>query len=552
MPDFKIRSIYKLQHSGGRLRLILVFLILFLGSLALILYAVQASNGLRSGNGLADAVHCQGAAQSINPVAGENLCPGTTAWRPDHPLGAEHAIEGFSDPISIDVGKRIKLYVSTTAPSYSLQIFRLGWYQGSGGRLMETFAQIRGRRQPAATIDPITRTVSCSNWQDPVVLNVPTNWVSGVYLAKLLSSQGYLRYIYFVVRNDTSDAPILFQTSVLTYEAYNLWGGYSLYRGLNSQGQYVPEMRSYVVSFDRPFERGVGEDFASPYNPSAKVSPLAGIGLGDFPLYSEYNMLRWMERNNYNVTYSTDIDTDMHGSLLLNHRLYLSVGHDEYWSTAMRAAVTQARDRGVSLGFFGGNDVYWHVRMQSSPLGPDREIICYKPGYYKDHIVDPLAAVNPREATVLWQDKPLNEPEDTLLGERYGGGVQTSAPLVLTRAAQPFMQGTTLHAGSALAGLVGGEYDRLSSRASRPAGLIVLAASPLTCLPSSLCPKNGSDIAEATVYTTVSGARVFDAGTFLWGWGLDGDAFYPHADHHTSTPAFQRFTANLLMYLLKS
>jgi hypothetical protein len=480
---------------------------------------------------------CQHASKAVNPVAAENLCPGTKNWQVDRPTGPTNAIEGFTAPVSVNVGGSVKIYVSTTAPTYKFQVYRLGWYQGLGGRLVYSSSTLGGIAQPQPVTDPVTRMVSCSNWHNPATLVIPTTWVSGIYVIKLLSSLGYMRYTSFVLRNDTSHSSILFQTSVLTYEAYNIWGGYSLYRGSDVQGEVTSQDRAYVVSFDRPYVRG--------------------DGLGDFPLFNEFNLLRWFERSGYDISYTTDIDTDMRGALLLQHQLFVSAGHDEYWSTAMRDHVTIARDTGVSLAFFGGNDVYWHVRLQSSPLGPDRQLICYKPGYYEDNVVDPVASFDPGEDTVLWRDPPLNEPENALLGEMYGGAERSPAPLVLADGAGPFLSNTTLHAGSAIPGLIniGGEYDRIYHNGATPSSLVVLASSPLQCIKTSLCPSTGTDSAYATLYTIPHGAKVFDAGTFYWGWGLDDTSFDPRFQappHPYSSTAFQRLTANLIAYLLNS
>src|SRR5260370_27003684 len=165
MPNLAKWFLAETSRARVLRRLILVALVLFLslGGMALTLYKLYPDN---------PPLHCQGAAQSANPTAAENLCPGTAAWRPDHPLGGEHAIEGFSAPISVNVGKQVKLYISTTAPSYTLQVYRMGWYQGLGGRLMYSSAMLTGRRQPAPTIDPTTRRVSCSNWLNPVSLRI--------------------------------------------------------------------------------------------------------------------------------------------------------------------------------------------------------------------------------------------------------------------------------------------------------------------------------------------------------------------------------------------
>jgi hypothetical protein len=485
----------------------------------------------QSSTSTSPAWECEHAAETANPVKAENLCPGTVSWRQDRPTGQQNAIEGFTVPVSAAAGETVKLYISTTATSYSLQVYRMGWYQGLGGRLVYSSSTLQGINQPPPIIDPVTHMVSCTNWHNPVLLVIPATWVSGIYVVKLLSSTGYMRYTSFVMRNDFSRSSILFQTSVLTYQAYNIWGGYSLYhgpvaKGENPLGEASFQNRAYVVSFDRPY--------------------LDSAGLGDFPKYSEYSMLRWLERMGYDLSYTTDVDTDMHGSLLLDHRLIMAVGHDEYWSTALRNNVTYARDSGVSLAFFGGNDIYWHVRLLNSPMGADREVICYK-----DASIDPMFLVNPQETTVYWRVKPINEPENALLGEMYAGSVNSPTPLVLSTGASPFLSGTTLHVGSAVPGLLGGEYDSIYQNGFTPSSLSVLASSPLQCVRSNSCSAGGKNTANVTLYTTPSGAKVFDAGTFYWGWGLDNDSFDPQTPARSySTPAFQRFTTNLLAYLL--
>ncbi len=449
----------------------------------------------------------------------------------------------------------MRIYVSTTAPAYTMSIYRIGWYQGTGGRLMYTFPILPGIAQPAPLFDRSTRTVSCDNWHDPVIISIPSYWVSGVYVVKLISSQGYMRYTSFVIRNDASTAPILLQTSVLTYQAYNLWEGYNLYRGYKggslytyagndyttagnltyeSPALYTSMNRAYAVSFDRPLYDYNGDP-----------------GLGDFVNF-EYDLVRWMEREGYNLTYSTDIDTDLRGTLLLNHHLFIVAGHDEYWSTAMRNAVTTARNVGVSLAFIGGNDMYWHVRLQATAFGPDREVICYKAGYYAGKVKDPLTAKDPKAATVRWRDPPLNQMENAVLGEMYGGAVELHAPLALSSGSLPFLRNTSLRIGSTLKGLVSDEYDHYFQNAATPKGVSILAASPVICIATvDGCTRGGHDVANATLYVAQSGARVFDAGTETWSWGLDDDHIIAgYANDHFSNEGFQQYMANILSDLL--
>lgn len=481
---------------------------------------------------------CDHAATDANPVLSENLCAGTTAWRQTEPTGPESAIEGFTAPVSASAGQTVYLYVSTTSPTYAFRVFRMGWYGGAGARLIYTSDTEPGIAQPAPTTDPATRMVSCS-WRDPVGLTIPASWVSGVYIIKLTAANGDVRYTSFVVRNDQSKAPILFQVAVVTYQAYNLWGGYSLYLGKGSLASAPPGApdeqltytdRAYAVSFDRP-------NTAQSY---------AGLGL---IARWELNLIPWLESQGYNMTYTTDIDTDLTPASVSGRQLIIFGGHDEYWSSAMRAHVTTARDKGTSLAFFTANDVYWHIRFASSPLGADRIVVCYRVA-----ALDPLAASDPVESTVRWRDPPLNDPEDALLGEMYSQQTVTDtvAPLVLRSGAASLIAGTPYQQQSQIPNLVGGEVDAVANPETVPS-LTLIASSLVPCFPSTYCPAGTNIVADSTLYTASSGARVFDAGTFYWASGL-ADLYQPEgltfALH--PQPGFQILTANLLAYLLRS
>ena len=473
-----------------------------------------------AGCGTQPHASCESATKVGRSLAMENSCGGTSDWRRDLPTGPSNAIEAFSAPASVNLGENVKLFVSTTAPTYTFQVYRMGWYQGYGAHLVYTSSKQAGITQPPPTTDPTTRMVSGGNWHDPFTLPIPTTWLSGVYVVKLVSSAGFMRYTSFVVRNDASHAPILFQASILTYQAYNLWGGRSLYYGKRPDGTYMFADRSYAVSFDRPYAENAGLMSFVPH---------------------EFTLLQWLERQGYEVSYTTDIDTDQRGALLLNHRLLIVAGHDEYWSSAMRSNVEAGRNGGVSLAFFGSNDAYWHVRLQSTALGPDREVICYK-----DASLDPMTALAPQTTTVKWRDAPLNQPENSLLGEMYEGQVKAPAPLVLAVGAAPFLGGTALAAGSTIPGLVDDEYDAVSANGATPPSLTVIASSPLESL------AYGPKISTATMYTVASsGAKVFDTGTLAWTTGFDKiniDAQMPR--NAQGNADLQQFTANIVAYLL--
>ncbi len=205
----------------------------------------------------------------------------------------------------------------------------------------------------------------------------------------------------FVVRDDARPSDLVFQSSVTTFAAYNNWGGKSLY-AFNSAGG-----PAHKVSFDRPYAM-------APYG-------IRLDGAGDFLRRWEYNALRWLEREGYDVTYITDVDTHERGDALLRHRVFLSIGHDEYWSWAMRDHVEAARDRGINLVFLGANASFWQIRFEPGPDGaPNRTIVGYKDAATHE---DPLAIdsdpANDHLVTGRWRDPPVSRSEASMIGVMY-------------------------------------------------------------------------------------------------------------------------------------
>ena len=431
-------------------------------------------------------------------------------------------IEGFTSPVSANCGERVSIFANTYAPSYSFAVYRLGWYQGHGARLVFTSPEIKGFVQPHTTFDPATRLV-IAPWRNPYVLTIPGTWISGVYVVKFLTSTGFMHYTFFIVRDDSSTSAMLATLPVLTYQAYNQWGGWSLYFGINSRGEDSRVDRGYAISFDRPYDDNAG------------LSRLA---------YADYNQIRWMERRGYDVSYAADVDLDLRDALLKQHRLFVDIGHDEYWSLNMRRNVMAARDAGVSLAFFGANDAFWQVRLKSDALGPDRIIVCYK-----DALLDPIAKVLPQETTVHFRDKPVNLPEDTFVGQMYRTIGDGDSALRLAAGAS-ILGVPNMGPGATIPGAVGGEVDSLQFAPTAPTNVIVLAASTMKCQ-GTACPSGGTAVANSTIYTAASGARVFDSGTFQWSWGLDSDSIIqgvPRQDYANAD--FQEFTDRLFAYLL--
>jgi hypothetical protein len=410
-----------------------------------------------------------------NWVTVENRRPGAPDWRITR-MGRPDAIQGWADHVSAAAGERVRLHVATTARRFQVRAYRMGWYGGDGARLVWRSGPLSGRRQPPPAWTPGTNMVA-TRWRPSLTIPIDAAWPPGVYLLKLVAATGQ-RYVPLTVRDDRSPAALVVQNAVTTWQAYNRWGGRSLYVGPDGS----LETRSRVVSFDRPYH---------------------GSGASEL-LGNEYPLVRLVESLGLDVTYWTDIDLHRHPERLLAHRALVSLGHDEYWSTRMRRGAEAARAHGVNLAFLGANAVYRHIRLRPSPTGPDREEVNYKPWSLGD---DPAWKTDPSQVTTDWRRPPLNDPESRLLGAQYECN-PTHAAGVVVQPSSWLLAGTGVRAGTRLPGLVGDEYDRVQPGAPRPPRVEVLLHSPVHC--------RGASFADTTYYTTRSGAGVFDAGTSSW------------------------------------
>ena len=461
---------------------------------------------------------------NASPIVLENQQPGSGNWQmllsgfqPADDTAKQ--IKGYASATSVNKGESITFHVTVTpAQSYTMDVYRMGWYQGLLGRLMQSIGPLQGVAQPACPVDAVTGLIEC-DWTASYTLTVPTTWTSGVFVVMLTNAQGYQNYITFVVRDDARVADIMFQQAVATYQAYNNYPddgvtGKSLY-DFNSYGAFTVtgKKQAAKVSWNRPYaDRGAGQ-------------------LLEWEVY----FVRWLERSGYDVKYSTDLDTHQNSARLLNSKAFLSGAHNEYWSKAMYDGVQQARDAGVHLGFFGADAVYWQVRFEPSPLtgAADRVMVGYK-----DRTIDPVQGPT---TTILWRDPFLNRPEQQLIGVQFSGQIPYStpnAPYVVKNSSSWVYEGTGLHDGDRIPLMVGYEMDSSMSGFPLPTSVAgtyqVLSESPY------LDPYNGPMIANSSVYQAPSGAWVFGAGTTSWSWGLsdDGDGYM--------NPQIQRITANLL------
>jgi hypothetical protein len=460
------------------------------------------------------------AAAGPNPIQQENSLPGTPGWNDFSADLQPDTISGFGSQISVNHGGSIDLYVTTTAASFTVDIFRTGYYQGIGARLIESLGSFPGVHQAIPAPDPVTGMIACTRWTKTTTLQVPSSWVTGVYLAKLTTSTGNSSFIFFVVRDDGGSEDLVFQTSVTTYEAYNTWGGTSLYNNLTDMKTY-PYAHATKVSFDRPFNPGDSN------------------GAGHYFFY-EYKFVYWLEEMGYNVAYTTDVDTDLGTTPLTNHKGFLSVGHDEYWSRGMRANVQNAINAGVNVAFFSANTMYWQIRFEPDAAGvADRVEVGYK-DFATDNSgppgPDPQFGVNNSIVTTNWRDPTVNQPENGIIGVMFEQQTDNSYAYVVQNANSWIYDNTGFVNGSSVPGIVGYEYDRVWNNGFSPAGLTVLSNSPV----HGCCGGFSSD-ANSTIYTAPSGARVFAAGTIQWSWGLANVQGNTYAN-----AGIQQTTANIL------
>ncbi len=370
-----------------------------------------------------------------------------------------------------------------------------------------------------------------ANWQPSYTLKVPSRWLTGIYLAKFTDAEGMQTYTPFIVRGNFHSVYVAV-TPDTTYAAYNDWGGYSLYEYNSLKTNGVG--RGVKVSFDRPYT--------------------AIYGSGDVLIF-EADAIHWLERQGYDVSYISNVDLHTNPAQLLQHRVYLSLGHDEYWTKEMRDGVEQARDRGVSLAFLGANASYWQMRFEPDSAGnADRTIVCYKvETALHDLARDPLYGKDNSRVTTKWRDPVLARPENALVGIMFSDFIsrQRGFPWQVSPQAtrSPLLRGTGLQPGVAYGcELVGYEWDRIFSNGATPKGLQVIG------LTYTIDNTYQSDTSNTTYYIAPSGAIIFATGSVYWTDALDTYRLAKSvlcANRDTVVPGMQKLMANV-MYALAS
>lgn len=460
-------------------------------------------------------------------VAAENKRPGTTAWQIP-PTVDPSGIQGFANLSYGSVGDNVSLYVSTASPTFRVVAYRMGWYQGKGGRQIWASKLVTGQVQSTCPLTPGVNMVSCDNWTASLSMPITRAFVQGDYLLKLVGTGGQESYVPLTVWDPTSTATYLMINRTFTEEGWNAYGGYSYYQG---EGACAPGTNSYpvcnrarVVSFDRPYA--------------------SGNGASDF-LSNEYPLLQYSEEHGLDTTYVSDVTLDANPQIALRHKAILSLGHDETWSLNERMAVQSAQAQGVNIVFFGAAAVLRHVRLQSSPLGPDREEV-----NYRDSSEDPLNTPgNQLNVTGnTWASPPTSWSEVPLVGEVYSGYLTGGnvAAFVVSDASAWIYKGTNLANGASVPGVVQSDIDHVGPGQTGSQQIQVLGHSPvpLASVYTNQGTWGGVTYSDMTYYTDPkSQAGVVDTGTVNW-----INAMAPCAASSPACPAalVQRITGNLL------
>src|SRR5215470_14028913 len=486
-----------------------------------------------------------------NPIVCENQLSGTpqSVWDVPNP---STTIEGFADPFSVNVGGSVHFKIRTSAATYAIDIYRIGYYGGDGARLITSLTPDLSvsQHQPACSTNTVTGLVDCGNWGVSATWNVPSTAVSGVYFAHIYRTDGTsgANQIPFVVTDNSSHSDIVFMTSDETWQAYNDWGGYSVYTGNATGSPWCCSSqnpgRAVQVSYNRPFATRAD-------TPNGQ----------DYFFYAEFPMIQFLEKNGYNVSYVSQIDVAQSGaaSMIEQHKVFTNTGHSEYWDAGDMTNMTTARNAGVNLAFFTGNTAWWKTRWANSQFGNEsyRTLITYKESL-DSRQSDPA---DPPTWTGAWRDQRFSppgdaSPENALTGQLWDVNCCSYADTVSSAYSK-----LRLWRNTAVASLTSGqtytmppetlgyEWDSDVDNGFRPAGEIDASrtcesnvSQVLYTVTEELVTRNACN--SLTLYRAAGGAFVFDAGTVQWAWGLnsnhDGDSQNP------PDPVMKQATVNLL------
>ena len=494
-----------------------------------------------------------------NPIMVENALTGTddSVW--DIAGAGDPTIQGFATDISVNTGQTVNFKIKTDSANYKIDIYRLGYYGGAGARFIATlgtFNQPQNQTVTCAT-DPATGPGRLRQLERLRVLDVDRRRV-GHLSREAHALRWHRRRQPHRVHRARRRAPGRRARADLRHDVAGVqpYGGASLYcapvgLGVSNAGTaYATEVcpqRATKVSYNRPFDTRSGNDARS------------------FVFSAEYPMVRFLEANGYDVKYWAGVDTDRRGSDLVGAnkpKAFVSSGHDEYWSGDQRTRIEAARNAGVNLAFFSGNEMFWKTRYEPSIDGSNtayRTLVSYKETLAGAKIDPAVDAAGHPIWTGTWRDPRFSPPAD---GGRPENGVTgtiwtvnsgtTAITVPASMAHLRFWQNTRVAAlTSGVATLapetLGYEWDEDLDNGARPTGLVHLSSTTVAGVEKIVdygaTTGTGTATHSLTLYRHASGALVFGAGTVQWAWGLDDTH---DGGSHVPDQAMQQSTMNLL------
>ena len=489
----------------------------------------------RAGRGAPTARHADGPYRWLVRTTGappsiqaENALPGSTAWRLPGPAAqvgglASGNVRGYASPETVLPGQTVQIAADAPGARHlRITIYRMGWYGGTGGRAVLVSRSLPVLHQPACDHVSATGLTTC-HWRPSLSIRIPAALPSGVYIAKLRAATGQSDVLFVLAAR--RPAPLLAMLPTATYEAYNGWGGDSLYPGGADRVGATGITQGVAVSYARPYDSvtGAGQFFAR-----------------------DVAMVRFLERHVAPVSYTSSEGVQADPGQLDHARVVLDFGHSEYWSSEQASAFAAARDRGVSLLFLSSDTMAWRVRFTDA-----QTIVAYKEHATLDpDRASPTGGFGARAAAIT--------------GSRFLGCILARVPqpgpptYVLApwhpaAALRPgwLFAGTGLTAGSTIPGVLGYELD--TTGVGTPAGAITVGGGSAPCMSVDAgepAPPPGPGRASSTLYTARSGAFVFASGTLSWELGLEPVPSASPQAPRAPQPALVRMTLNLIGHAL--
>lgn len=405
--------------------------------------------------------------------------PASPTWKLTVPPADVWELGGYSVGESIRAGEPLELKLSGDADAVTLEVFRMGHYDGDGALLVATVENLPLTKQADCDLG-FNRMVDCSAWQVSHTFDT-TGWEPGLYLTKLTDDQGRQRYLATILRSPSHEGRVTIMSATATHAAYNNAGGYSLYVGADGGGG----TRAHTVTMERP----------SRLNGADKI------------LTYELGLIQHLESLGLPLAYTTNAELDRGADTYLGSKALVMLGHDEYWSLGMRENARILRDRGTNLVFLGSNSIYYRIRWNDDHTQVTS---------YKEKHLDPVQAA---DTTVPFRAEPFPDPEASLLGSQYDcDGANPQTDLVIVNPDFWAFAGTGVRAGDRLPGLVGHEVDKAVPES--PPGTHIASHSTFECT-----KKTGSS--DITYYVAPSGAGVLNLGTMGFAYALTPGINYP-------------------------